>query len=308
MPCTIPELTVNVPDDFPSVMCAIVQNTAIAAHTKVTIVVASDHLLSESVYLVGGDYSNFRIVSDAMIGVAPSFNPADDLFNGDNCVMPRLECEIDAQGLGRHGVYLENSRMTIAGGIRNAGYFGLYANKGSHVTAHNTYWRGAGASGSPQAVVDATGISARRGSIVDCAGADVSESLRYGISASQASVVNFTNGIARTCARHNIRADEGAVLTCTNAVARDAGVVGIYAWRGSIINADGADIAKNAAGTTQKAFYAVDGSTINARNGNGLYAGVGFEVLRGSVINAHGASGTRSQSVNTLTRHGVIYQ
>lgn len=308
MPCSFPEMTINVPSDYPSIACAIAANSAAACFTKITIVVASGHLIAERVLLMGGDYSNIRIVSGATVGVDPSFPADHDLFRGHGCVMPRLECAIDAKGRGRHGVYLENARMSIQGGVRNAGYFGLYANEGSQVTAQNTNWRGAGASGSAQAQYDATGISARRGSIIDCAGAETSDSLRYGLSASQGSTINFTGGRSHSCARHNIRADEGSTITCTNAFARSAGAFGIYAWRGSTINAEGADAGKNSNANTQRSFYASDGSTINARNASGMYAtDKGFHVFRGSVINAHGASGTLSQSANSITANGVIY-
>ena len=63
---------------------------------------------------------------------------------------------------------------------------------------------------------------------------------------------------------------------------KDAGFIGIYATRGSTINAEDAD----ASGAGDKGIYAYKGSTINA----------------------DGATGTLSQTANTLTSSGIIFQ
>ena len=82
---------------------------------------------------------------------------------------------------------------------------------------------------------------------------------------------------------------------------------GIYAVRSSTINAEYA----NAIGAGTHGVYAAYASTINAYGANAQRGGSpgasDFVVTDGSHINAASATGGFSQTKNTLTRNGVIY-
>ncbi len=303
--------TYHIPQDFPTLQAAF---EALGSFPDQTVVnISSGHALTAGLRLDGGDYTRVRITADdAIVMLASSFDMAEIVFYGDRCRMPVLECLIDADGRGRHGIFIDSgSFMEIApgAGINHPGVFGLYANRGSVAICNGANFREAGANGTSEAQAGGTGISARRGSIVHADEADVRGSLMYGISASQASMVSFNAGIAAGCGRHNIRAEEGSILTCKNASARDAGAFGCYAWQGAVINAQGADVAKNSAGSTQRGFYAAEGSTINAEGGNALYVTQsGFTVADGSTINASGGQGSLSKAANSINAAGVIYR
>jgi len=94
---------------------------------------------------------------------------------------------------------------------------------------------------------------------------------------------------------------------------RLAGTHGIYAASGSTINAQNA----NASSAGTHGIYAERGSTINAQNAIiQNQTGVGYRVfiIQGSTINANGIDTTGgtvpalSQTANTLTANGIIYQ
>ena len=132
-----------------------------------------------------------------------------------------------------------------------------------------------------------------------------------------------------------VGAGSSADITANKGV-RLAGTIGIYAVYGSTINAQSA----NASGAGSVGIYAVTGSTINAQSANASGAGAsGIVATNSSTINAHvafvqnqsngetriavyegstieasainatgGTSTVLSQTANTLTASGIIYQ
>ncbi|MDJ1463323.1 right-handed parallel beta-helix repeat-containing protein [Nitratireductor sp. GZWM139] len=316
VPRALSSTTYRIPEDYPTLQTAFNELGGLPKRTGavITIRISSGHLLISGLRLSRGDYSHFRITSESGdILLSPAFPAMSHIFYGDKgCVMPSLECLIDAEGRGRTGIYLDTgaSMLIDAGaGVIRAGYFGLLANRASKAVANGTNFRYAGSSGSTEALVDATGISARRGSIIHADDSDVRDAVKYGVSSSQVSQLSFNNGRAASCGSYGIRAEEGAVIDCWGAQARDAGIAGIYAWQGAVINARHADVAKNAQASTRRGFYAAEGSHINAHNGiANAVLDFGFEVVTGSTINASGGLGTLSQNANAITAAGIIYQ
>ena len=74
--------------------------------------------------LIGGDFSHVEVISDdATVTVSPSF-PVEDLFVGENCRMPRLNCLIDMTNLGKDGYAVRDGSIGFVGqfkGVINAG-------------------------------------------------------------------------------------------------------------------------------------------------------------------------------------------
>lgn len=103
-----------------------------------------------------------------------------------------------------------------------------------------------------------------------------------------------------------IRTFGSSTINANGADVSGAGDIGMESAQGSIINADGAD----ASGAVQRyGIRSIRSGTINFQGGNASGAGsVGIHVSEGSTINAKDATGTLSQSANTLTSNGIIYQ
>ncbi|WP_057464465.1 hypothetical protein, partial [Pseudovibrio sp. POLY-S9] len=269
-------LIVGIPTDFPDLQTALnkLGRSKLVEGQSITLMIEAGYVISSATKNYGGDFRGFVIASeDDEVPVSSALGDDVDLFVGKDAFMPRLECLIDANGNGGRGIILTQSQMVVSAGcgIKRAGYTGAYANLGSRLVAVDAVFTYAGSNGSTASSVDATGITARRGSIAIAAGADVSYSERYGISSSMGSTVYFNSGKAKGCKRHNIRAEEASFLSCNDASARDAGAFAVYAWRGAVINANGADVARNADAVTQKGIYAADGSLINARRAHSRY-------------------------------------
>lgn len=104
---------------------------------------------------------------------------------------------------------------------------------------------------------------------------------------------------------YGLHAAHGSTINAQNANASGAGDTGIFATSSSTINAQGAD----ASGAGSYGIVAAKGSTINATGADASDAGdEGFRVYSGSTINAHDVTGTLSQTANTVTSDGIIFQ
>lgn len=105
---------------------------------------------------------------------------------------------------------------------------------------------------------------------------------RHGIAAVINGRVTILPGYGvKNVASRGITAEHGSIITAYSAIATGA-ERGIYSLIGSIINADAAD---------------TSGAT--------LY---GISLYSGSIVNARGATGTLSQTANTITSNGIIFQ
>ena len=129
---------------------------------------------------------------------------------------------------------------------------------------------------------------------------------RHGILAYSNSRAIVLDGYGVKNAGYNgIYAAYGSTINANGADASGAGSYGIYVSHGSTINADGADASR--AGSY--GIYAARSSTINANGANASGArDYGIYVAYGSLISAIDATGMLSQTKNTLTANGIIFQ
>ncbi len=176
----------------------------------------------------------------------------------------------------RDGVFASGAGSSVnilAGcGVQDAGSHGLFAAEGSTINATGAAANGAGGHG----------LFAAEGSTINATGADASGAVNYGLHAAHGSTIN-----------------------AQNANASGAGSYGIFATSSSTINAAGAD----ASGAGSSGIFASDGSTVNAYGADASGAGqYGIRVYSGSTINAHDVTGTLSQTANTVTSDGAIFQ
>lgn len=324
---------VRIPEDYSSLQQAIddlANRISTTEPADINVRISGGFSPDSGLLLTDGDYSQFRIVSDdTTVTLSSSFPSSSNIIEGLNAVMPRLAVLFDAVGRGNHGIYVRACRGIVEPnkGVLNAGYFGLYVNEASTYKADSSRFTNAGANNSVSSQVDATGISARRGSKVFATGCDVSNSLRYGLSASKGSTVVCDNTSADNCGRHGIRADEASVVQCAYASARFAGAFGIYALRGSTIHAEGADAngsdrgiyaafgsfitAENstASNCTSRGYIASHGSKISASGGEANNVVEGVFSARGSTIDFHGGTSTTGSVGDTnlaVSEGGII--
>ena len=115
-------------------------------------------------------------------------------------------------------------------GVKDAGTYGILADKGSTINA-----RGADASGA-----GLYGIYADHGSIINAAGADASGAGNRGIVADQGSTINAESANASGAGTDGIFAGHGSTINANGADASGAGAYGIRGYKGSTINASGA--------------------------------------------------------------------
>ena len=134
-----------------------------------------------------------------------------------------------------------------------------------------------------------------------------------GIFAYGASTINAEGANCSNAGSSAISAQSGATINASNANCSNAGSSAISAQSGSIVNAYSVNCSN--AGAT--GIYAHGGSTVNAVNAiikNQTTGDARIKVLTGSHIEAGGIDVTGgtvpvfSQTVNTLTPNGIIYQ
>ena len=245
-------------------------------------------------------------------------------------------------------VVYNNSRAIILPdcGIKNAGSdhsYGILATRSSIVNANSTIFSGTGgsgicatqgstinannadASGASEFCIAATqgstinassanasgsgmrNIYAKQNSTIDASSADASGASEYCIAAIQNSTINANSANASGSGMRNIYAMQGSTINANNADASGASEYCIAAMQGSTINASSA----NASGSGKYGIAASYGSIINAYNADASEAGIdyyGIIVTHGSIINACGATGTLSQTKNTITISGIIFK
>ena len=135
----------------------------------------------------------------------------------------------------------------------------------------------------------------------------------HGIYANVGSTINATSANASSAGAYGIYAASASTINAQSANASSAGAYGIYANAGSTINAQSA----NTSSAGERGIFANMCSWINARetiiqNQSSAFARI--TVTEGSHIEATGINTTGgtstvlSQTVNTLTANGIIYQ
>jgi len=333
-------VTVGNGGDFPTINAAL-ENVVALYYPKyiangncprVTIHLLSGFVMSEQVLVESLDLSWITITGvdaetvinrSALTTSWGSGYPAFGAMNGGFLPIIGQLFNMDTSGTAsnRHGILAySNSRAIVLNGcgVKNAGYFGIYAARSSTIDAHGVNASGAGA----------YGIYAIRSSTINAGGADASGANTYGIYAEHGSTIYADGADASGAGTYGIFAYHSSTISADGADASEAGTYGIYASHGSTIDADGAD----ASGAGTYGIYATRSSTINAHGANasragtyGIYAGRGSTINAygadasgagtygicanlGSTINANGATGTLNQAKNTLTANGIIFQ
>jgi hypothetical protein len=195
-------------------------------------------------------------------------------------VLPRIDqlFRFNVANLGgnKHGIMAvgagSSADVWAGAGVNDAGTYGIYARNGSTINAY---------------AADASGAGAR------------------GIHAKDGSTINANSADASGAGAQGFHAEDGSTINAYAAGASGAGARGIYANDGSTVNANSADASSAGA----QGIHASYGSTINAYSANASGAGTyGIYARNGSTINADGATGTLSQTANTLTSNGIIFQ
>jgi hypothetical protein len=191
------------------------------------------------------------------------------LFNMNTSGTATNRHGVMAIGVGSFAEILANK------GVKNAGAYGIYATDSSSVNTVNANASGAGT---------------------------------YGIFADDGSNINARGANASGAGTRGIHAINNSSINAISANASGAGTYGIFATYGSRINARGA----NASGAGTNGILAADGSNINAANANAQKgaspSSTDIVVGTGSIISANGATGGVSQTVNTITADGIIFQ
>ncbi|MBY8333108.1 hypothetical protein [Qipengyuania pacifica] len=327
-------LTVNIPSDAATLQIALDRLTPLNRQCTITLNIESGHTLTAGVNLSGGDYSQFRIVSeDAEVPIAFSGN----VFTGtDGAKMPRLSCLIDAMAqITGNGISLNRSSMDIdpGCGVKNVWGTGLATINNCSVGANGaegnlTNFSGAARNGTTGAGITAWGsqVSAE---YCDCTNSgyygaqaahggrlafrysDASDATRHGIRASDVAVVDADSAVANRCGSDgfgsNLRAFEGGVINFTNGTAIDnlanastglANGAALFAYgAGAAINAPGATIT----GAARVGVWAERGATITTVGGTVSGNGVAnFVIVDATIVNEKigGTSGTYTPVIN----------
>jgi hypothetical protein len=148
------------------------------------------------------------------------------------------------------------------------------------------------------------GIHATSGT-VDASGADTTGCDR-GVFAERAGVVDFGSGTASNCS-FGIYAQNGSTVNANEVIATGCTNTGIFASAATVHAEDG-----DVSGATTFGVRYVSQANGNIRNANCQRGGASdpddIVVGRGSILAAHGASGGISQTANSITSDGIIFQ
>ena len=179
------------------------------------------------------------------------------------------------------------------------------------------------------------GVQAAGMAVVDASETDVSNATTYGYFATNSSTINAGISTANNCGTNMldaaayaanastihagtlsatgcsgiaIRCEFGSTINCAGSTITGAGNRAVYAAAASTVNAGSC----TGTGATNEGVFAASGSTINAQSSNFQRGGgtstTDIVVENGSFINAAGATGGVSQTVNVLTVEGVIFR
>ena len=337
------EVKINIPSDVETLQDAIDLFPLRVPGVTTVLNIESGFRPSSGIVVEGGDYRHIWISSeDSEVLVADDF--VGDFCRGVAAGMPTLATIIDMNNKGDNGYYVSSgsvavirpncgvknavlytldvtgnsyvqaqgaifdgsqhtrnihvthsSRLNLLEGVvRNSANIGLYCSHGGTIAAYGITIENSGAAAANAnqggymdlfgAVIDGAngiGIWSRHGSNISAQFAQVSN-VQDGLVCQGASNIAFDSGVVTSASRDAIRAVDGSRIDAADAILSGAGRYGAAA---------------------------LGGSHVNLRDANCDSAGVtGIIVQGGSTINATGATGTLSQTANTLTAAGIIFQ
>jgi hypothetical protein len=185
-------------------------------------------------------------------------------------------------GCGEYGVRSTGASTIDATltDVSDAGIFGYFAEANSNITAGSSVAN-------------------------DCGGVGVNNGAAY---AQYASTINVLNLTATGASGIAIRAESNSTIHCANSTITGAGNRAVYASGTAVVSAT--DVTGTGAGN--EGAFAASGSTINVQSSNfqrgGSPSSDDIKVDNGSFINAASATGGLSQTANTVTADGIIFQ
>lgn len=148
------------------------------------------------------------------------------------------------------------------------------------------------------------GVYAAASSLIDCTSVNASNAVNFGFYCTQGSTISADSSKADGC-KKGYNASESSIINARLSTANGCTEHGYYALRGSRINCRSSTIAGAVVGV-----YAEERSDVNAQSVGitGTVSSFGYQVTRGSFINAGSATGSLSTAANVLTSAGAIFQ
>lgn len=293
--------------------------------------------------MITSEDSEVPIQSAALTSMGGSYRPAFRVEEGGGLPMINALFNMDNSGSENNyaGVQILGNgyaRVHYNAGVKNAGARGVHCISGM-LYAQQSIFDGAGdigfrlgnnsvasiraasaqnCGGSGARIAGASMVLAQRSNFSGCA--------QDGINLDDTSRVDALELIAENCGDAAIGLNGPASIDAPGAVLNGS-AFGVYCTYGGRANVSGAEvknctnrallarhggdvIAQNAICTGgANGIWAADGSRIMFVNGDasGSLSGDDIIVARGSFITAHGSTGTRSQNVNEVTNHGIIF-
>ena len=285
------EVNYYIPDDYQSLQSAI--NDIKLKHAngvRVRITIRAGHTPKMRLMLRDTILPNVSIeAEDNIIKVSDNLPNNTSLIDMSNSYGLILQCLIDLEGRGNHGIYLHGSsyiRVSPNCGVINAGADGLHVRQGSTAVAQYSIFTGASKN-----TTDGAGISAW-GGIVSANGADVSDSDYYGARAAHGGTLDIDSGKADNCLRHGIRASQNGRVSARYSSAQNAGIHGLYALDASIIHADEVNVSN----ASQTGIFASGSSTIQAVEAIANNCSRGAVAERSSTLNVQALTANDCES------------
>lgn len=148
------------------------------------------------------------------------------------------------------------------------------------------------------------GVYAAASSSIDCTSVNASNAVNFGFYCTQGSTISADSSKGDGC-KKGYNSSESSSINARLSTANGCTEHGYYALRGSRINCRSSTISGAVVGV-----YAEERSDINAQSVSitGTVSSFGYQVTRGSFINAGSATGSLSTTANVLTSAGAIFQ
>lgn len=255
---------------------------------KAVITLLAGFVMQEQVYLSSGDYSWIQIDSiDSEVVIDRTYiQTLNETYYSaftfaNSCKAPIFNVLFNMNSLGnanyQNGVYLfQNSYLKIlpGKGFKNSTGRNALIHKLSDLIAQQTIWVGGGGGS-----VGSVGIH-------DCCRADL-----YGASITGSSY-------------HGLQISGSSNVLASSLTSKNNIQANVIVDFGSIVCLNSSDLT----GTTQAyGLLCQRGSHVEASNSGAYGNNAGYTVANGGIINAVGSTGTKSQTVNTLTGNGIIF-
>lgn len=261
-------------------------------------------------------------------------NSGQDGGNNSNGISSNGASIVYARGATCNDVVAAHGLRATAGSILNAfqtnasrcGRSNIRASLGSRVYANGGTFddggqsgagHGAAATGNSMLAVDDSSITgatdnniyATQGSVVNASTVTATGAGNDGVQADTGSVVNAdSNSAFDSAGRYGIVAQHGSIVNANTATATQCGNSGVRSLYGSTVNAKGVDATEASSRGMRAVEGYINAEGANARTTIGSDGAADFDVANGSTIVANNATGGTSQTTNSITADGIIFQ